>query len=236
MKWHMTEFVNGGKPCMDNELLKWIKAAVTVYVREREKETLPLQEYIDIDKMVVLLFLALPQKVCLEELKKGKDILRSIEEYLRAIFVEHKAGNEQYVRLVGYLPAEQNDLKKINHVFVKLLCKTTVSSMQDEHVTDMDEQIIGYLFWGKILMIKNQDKKYQFGEVQAKFCTSLLNTPPKDKRESVKMYLEQCGIHDVADKREIESYYELGLAYLEEERWKRQKRNGNQRLSVLGIV
>lgn len=210
---------------MRNELQKWIEVALAVFVQERKKEMVPLQEYVHIDKMIAFIFLSIPNAVCIDEYKAGRNILQEIGDYLKTIFVKAKENDEQYVKLIGYLPVSSLDMDQIPHVFMRLFCKTTAEYLCDEQQKTYDELMIGYAFLGKVRMLQNKVSEYSAGEAQVLSCASLLNKLELCGREHMKLMLEMCGMRAVEDKRVLEEYFEMGRAYLEEKEWEENVTN-----------
>lgn len=210
---------------MRNELQKWIEVTLAVFVQERKKEMVPLQEYVHIDKMIAFIFLSIPNDVCIYEYKAGRNILQEIGDYLQVIHVKAKENDEQYVKLIGYLPASSLDMDQIPHVFMRLFCKTTAGYLSHEQQKTFDELLIGYAFLGKVRMLQNEVSEYSVGEAQLLSYTALLNKTESCDRECMNLMLEMCGMRAVPDKRELETYFEMGRAYLEEKEWKERVMN-----------
>lgn len=210
---------------MRNELQKWIEVTLAVFVQERKKEMVPLQEYVHIDKMIAFIFLSIPNDVCIYEYKAGRNILQEIRDCLKVIHVKAKENDEQYVKLIGYLPVSPLDMDQIPSVFMRLFCKTMAGYLREEQQKTFDELIIGYAFWGKVRMLQNEVSEYSAGEAQVLSCASLFDDPESCDRERMNEMLEMCGMRAVPDKRELEKYFEMGRAYLEEKEWKENVMN-----------
>lgn len=205
-------------------LREWINSIINQYVEISQKKYTRSNEWIDINVLSAVIFVALPEEF-LYQCDEKKKLFSEIKSILQKDFVMHKEGGDiNEVKVVGYWPPEE----EINDIMICLEILYIFSG----NWTDADEQtkfwdwLIRYPFLGKLQLMVNNYSMNCLKEAQENLGTFFIL--PKDIN-NIENGKELSEMKDLLDRYDIgnnginykeyyllDKYCQMGLLYMKE--------------------